>query len=93
MSSEYVDFVRRSHQHFAATGAPLVDRIDPEIEVVDHDSPDAVGARSGVSVDRDDAVTWTFRDRTLIRIDYLNAQDLALEAAGVSEQVAADGSR
>jgi ketosteroid isomerase-like protein len=45
----------------------------------------AVGAGSGVAVERGDGMVWTFRGGTLIRIDYFNAQKLALEAAGLQE--------
>ena len=47
----------------------------------------AVGARSGVAVERGDRMVWTFRDGTLVRLDYFNAQELALgsrRAAGVA---------
>jgi ketosteroid isomerase-like protein len=45
----------------------------------------AVGAGSGVSVDRGDGMVWTFRDGKLARLDYFNDQAEALEAAGLSE--------
>jgi ketosteroid isomerase-like protein len=41
-----------------------------------------VGSGSGVPVERDDAMIWTFKDGRLIRIDYFNDQRRALEAAG-----------
>ena len=43
----------------------------------------AVGAGSGVSVERGDAMLWTFRDGKLARLDYFNDQTEALEAAGL----------
>jgi ketosteroid isomerase-like protein len=45
----------------------------------------AVGAGSGVSVERGDGMVWTFRDGKLARLDYFNDPAEALEAAGVSE--------
>jgi ketosteroid isomerase-like protein len=45
----------------------------------------AVGAGSGVSVERGDGMVWTFRDGKLARLDYFNDQAEAIEAAGLSE--------
>jgi ketosteroid isomerase-like protein len=45
----------------------------------------AVGAGSGVAVERGDGMVWTFRDGKLARLDYFNDQAQALEAAGLSE--------
>jgi ketosteroid isomerase-like protein len=45
----------------------------------------AVGAGSGVSVERGDAMVLRFRDGKLARLDYFNDQAEALEAAGLSE--------
>ena len=39
----------------------------------------AVGAGSGVRVERDDAMVWTFRDGNLIRLEYFNDQRQALD--------------
>jgi ketosteroid isomerase-like protein len=44
----------------------------------------AVGAGSGVPVERDDAMVWTFHDGMLLRLDYFNDPAQALEAAGLS---------
>ena len=41
MSQEIVEIARRFHNHFDRTGEPLWDVIDREIEVYDHDIPDA----------------------------------------------------
>jgi ketosteroid isomerase-like protein len=41
MSRENVEIARRFHDHFDETGEPLWDVIDSEIEVYDHDIPDA----------------------------------------------------
>ncbi|HKP90995.1 MAG TPA: hypothetical protein VJT75_13595 [Thermoleophilaceae bacterium] len=122
------DDVRRAHEHFGRTGEPLWEINDPEIEVYDHDIPDArnpyrgnegvrrwlalfaeswdsyamgppeildmgdrvvslfrinaIGAGSGVKVERGDAMVWTFRDRRLVRLDYFNDQRQALESVG-----------
>ena len=45
----------------------------------------AVGAGSGLTVERGDAMVWVFRDGKLIRLDYFNDQQQALEAAGLSD--------
>jgi len=45
----------------------------------------AVGAGSGVSVKRGDAMVWAFRDGKLARLDYFNDQTEALEAIGLRE--------
>ncbi len=45
----------------------------------------AVGAGSGVSVERGDGIVWTFRGGKLARLDYFNDQAEALEAAGLRE--------
>jgi ketosteroid isomerase-like protein len=45
----------------------------------------AVGAGSGVPVERGDAMVWTFRDGMLARLDYFNDQGQALEAIGLRE--------
>jgi ketosteroid isomerase-like protein len=45
----------------------------------------AVGAGSGVPVERGDAMVWTFRDGKLARLDYFNDQGQALEAVGLRE--------
>jgi ketosteroid isomerase-like protein len=42
----------------------------------------AVGAGSGVTVERDDAMVWTLRNGSLVRLDYFNAQRQALDAVG-----------
>jgi len=41
MSLENVEVARRFHEHFDRTGEPLWEVIDSEIEVYDHDIPDA----------------------------------------------------
>jgi ketosteroid isomerase-like protein len=45
----------------------------------------ATGRRSGVSIERNDAIVSTFRDGKVTRIDYYNDQAQALEAVGLSE--------
>lgn len=42
----------------------------------------AVGAGSGVPVERGDAMIWTFRDEKLVRLEYFNDQRKAREALG-----------
>jgi ketosteroid isomerase-like protein len=41
MSQENIEVARRFHDHFDRTGEPLWDVVDSEIEVFDHDIPDA----------------------------------------------------
>jgi ketosteroid isomerase-like protein len=48
MSQENVEGARRFHDHFDRTGEPLWDVIDDEIEVYDHDIPDA-GTYQGIA--------------------------------------------
>jgi ketosteroid isomerase-like protein len=40
----------------------------------------AVGAGSGVSVERGDAMVWKFTDGRLVRLDYFNDQRQALDS-------------
>src|SRR5438093_11864908 len=44
----------------------------------------AKGMGSGVELDRQDALVYRFRDDKIIRTDYYNSKEQALEAAGVS---------
>lgn len=41
MSQENVETARRFHDHFDTTGEPLWEVVDSEIEIYDHDIPDA----------------------------------------------------
>ena len=45
----------------------------------------AVGAGSGVRVERGDGMVWSFRDGKLARLDHFNDQAEALKAAGLRE--------
>jgi ketosteroid isomerase-like protein len=63
-----------------------VDRIvDAGDQVVSLFRIRAVGAGSGVAVERGDGIVWSFRDGRLVRIDYFNDQELALRAAEAQE--------
>jgi ketosteroid isomerase-like protein len=44
----------------------------------------AKGMGSGVELDRQDALVYHFRDDKIVRTDYYNSKEQALEAAGVS---------
>jgi ketosteroid isomerase-like protein len=44
----------------------------------------AKGMGSGVELDRQDALVYRFRDDKIVRTDYYNSKEQALEAAGVS---------
>jgi uncharacterized protein len=44
----------------------------------------AKGRGSGVEVDRQDGLLYTVRNGELVRLDYYNSRDQALEAAGLS---------
>jgi len=46
----------------------------------------AVGAGSGIAVERGDGMVWTFRDGKLARLDYFNDQNQALEAVGLGDE-------
>jgi ketosteroid isomerase-like protein len=131
MSQENIDWVQRALEHFGRTGEPYLEGIDPDVEVYDHDIPDAsnpyrgphgiarwladfgeswdryelrveeildaenkvvalvrisaIGAGSGVAVERGDGIVWTFGDAGVMRIDYFNDQGLAREAAGLAK--------
>jgi ketosteroid isomerase-like protein len=41
MSRRNVELVRRAAEHFQRTGEPWWEMLDPEIEIYDHDIPDA----------------------------------------------------
>jgi ketosteroid isomerase-like protein len=45
----------------------------------------AIGAASGVELERGDALVYTFRDGQVVRIDYFNSHAQGLEAAGLTE--------
>jgi ketosteroid isomerase-like protein len=132
MSQENVELVRQAHERFAKTGEPMWEVIGGQVEVFDHDIPDAsnpyrgvdgmvkwladfaqsweryemevervvdagervvslfriraVGAGSGVPVERGDAIVWTLQAGKLVRLDYFNDQQQALESVGLAEQ-------
>ena len=44
----------------------------------------AKGAGSGVELDRQDAIVYRFSEDKILRTDYYNSKQQALEAAGVS---------
>jgi ketosteroid isomerase-like protein len=44
----------------------------------------AKGMDSGIELDRQDALVYRFRDDKIVRADYYNSKEQALEAAGVS---------
>jgi ketosteroid isomerase-like protein len=44
----------------------------------------AKGLGSGVALDRQDALVYRFRDDKIVRTDYYNSKEQALEAAGIS---------
>lgn len=46
----------------------------------------ATGRDSGVKVDRQDGIVYEIRDGKIVRLDYFNSRDQALEAAGLSTQ-------
>jgi ketosteroid isomerase-like protein len=41
MSEENVEWARKSLEHFASTGTPYLTRVSADVEVYDHDIPDA----------------------------------------------------
>jgi ketosteroid isomerase-like protein len=53
MSRENVERVREAFEHFAKTGEPLLEAIDPAMEIYDHDIPDA-----GTYRGREGFVSW-----------------------------------
>lgn len=44
----------------------------------------ATGRDSGLQVDRQDGIVYTMRQGKIVRVDYFNSRDQALEAAGLS---------
>jgi ketosteroid isomerase-like protein len=58
----------------------LEELVDAGDRVVSRFRIRAVGAGSGVVVERGDAMLWTFGDGKLTRLDYFNDQRQALEA-------------
>jgi ketosteroid isomerase-like protein len=45
----------------------------------------ATGRGSGITIEREDALVYRFRDGLIARVDYFNNRREALEAAGLSE--------
>jgi ketosteroid isomerase-like protein len=45
----------------------------------------AIGRASGVTVERQDAMVFAFRDGQIVRLDYFNNRAQALEQAGITE--------
>ena len=45
----------------------------------------AIGRASGVTVERQDAMVFAFRDGEIVRLDYFNNRAQALEQAGITE--------
>ena len=67
----------QSWDSYAMDLQEVVDRGD---RVVSLFRINAVGAGSGVKVDRADAMLWTFRDGKLVRLEYFNDQRQALDS-------------
>ena len=129
MSQENVEYIRQTWVTFGETGEPDFSSLDPEVEIHDHDLPDApvhhghagfvrwmgdwaaawaeysvepeefigagdrvvvvvrmtaTGRGSGVTLERHDALVYDLRDRKVVRIDYFNNREQALEAVGLS---------
>ena len=45
----------------------------------------ATGLGSGVALERQDAIVWELRDGKIVRVDYYNNREQALEAVGLAE--------
>jgi ketosteroid isomerase-like protein len=45
----------------------------------------ATGRSSGVEMERQDAIVWVVRDRHVVRLDYYNSKQQALEAVSLEE--------
>lgn len=130
MSREAVEFVQQLWVKFGETGEPDFSALDGEIEVHDHDLPDApvqrghdgfvrwmenwgsawaqytmepeefidagdrvvvvirmtaTGSGSGMTLERRDALVYELRDQKVVRLDYFNSREEALEAAGLNQ--------
>ena len=57
MAQQNVELVRRSLEHFVATGEPLWEEVDEEVEVYDHDIMDGREYRGHADVRR-----WLYED-------------------------------
>jgi ketosteroid isomerase-like protein len=58
----------------------LQDVVDAGDRIVSLFRMRAIGASSGVPVERGDAMIWTFRNGRLVRLEYFNGQRQALES-------------
>lgn len=77
ISSWLADF-GESWERYELRVEEIVDGGDKVVALV---RTNAVGAGSGVTVERGDGMVWSFRDGLVVRIDYFNDQRLALENA------------
>jgi ketosteroid isomerase-like protein len=82
-----VSAIRRDYEHVEAIWdehrIEVQELIDAGDRVVSLVRIRAVGAGSGVAVERGDGMVWTFRNGKLARLDYFNDQEEALRAAGL----------
>jgi ketosteroid isomerase-like protein len=58
--------------------------IDADKRVVVVGLQRVTGKGSGVAIERQDAITWTIRERVIVRIDYYNNRHQALDALGLA---------
>ncbi len=59
--------------------------IDADDRVVVVGIQRVTGHGSGLAVERQDAIIWTVREGAIVRLDYYNSRDQAVEAAGLPE--------
>jgi ketosteroid isomerase-like protein len=130
VSEENVARVRESAEHLVATGEPMWVVLHEEVDVHDHDIPDAgeyrghtgfarwledwgsawsdfslepeeyldagdsvvvvfllraTGLGSGITVERRDAMVCKMRELKIVRVDYYNSREQAVEAVGLTE--------
>ena len=129
MSRENVELIEATMEHLRATGEPQWSSNHEDIEIHDHDIPDAgeyrgnagyarwledwadawsefslepdefidagdrvvvvfrlkaTGRGSGVTVERRDGLVATLGDGLVVRLDYYNSREQALEAVGLA---------
>jgi ketosteroid isomerase-like protein len=85
VSRRNVELVRRAAQHFQRTGEPWWELLDPDIEIYDHDMPDA-GEYRGRDGFREWVAQWgeAWESFSIEAGDYIDAGDRVVELVRLS---------
>jgi hypothetical protein len=85
MSRKNLELVRRATQHFQRTGEPWWEMLDPEIEIYDHDIPDA-GEYRGADGFRAWVAHWgeAWESFSIEPEEYIDAGDQVVEVVRLS---------